>query len=182
MAILELLASGASGGLLGVVGSGINRAIGYFERKQAHEMNLELAHIEAVQSDKKQSHEIAMQQSNNTHVQKLHELNREARAQETEQEIAIMSQKGSWQGLNASIDNQTKSVAKSSQWVVDVQAGTRPLMTLLLWIMVMVIFIISEPTRAEIVAAVIFSASLATSWWFGDRAGLKHPKIGGAAK
>jgi len=36
MAILELLASGASGGFLGIIGSGINRAIGYFERKQAH--------------------------------------------------------------------------------------------------------------------------------------------------
>ena len=78
---LSLGLEAATGGLFGIVGTALGRVASYFERKQTF-----------LQEQQRWAHEY-----------KLHELNMQARAQETEMELALAAQAGSWAGLEASI-------------------------------------------------------------------------------
>lgn len=107
----------------------------------------------------------------------------QARAAETEQELAIVSQEGAWEGLRAS--HQTdQSIKKVHVWVNDIRALFRPFLTLVLWLIAAWIFWLviggalvewlKESDITDIVRymifSVFFSASTATVWWYGDRA------------
>ena len=91
-----------SGGLFGLLGSAVGVVAKYFQEKQRQTWERE-----------KWSHET-----------ELLRLNMEARAQETEQELAIVSQEGSWGGLSESIRAE-KSVKNVHTWVNDI-TGTVP--------------------------------------------------------
>ena len=135
----------AAGGLFGIVGTVLGRFAGYFERKQEH-----------VQERARWGHEY-----------KLHELNMAARHQETELELALSAQQGSWAGLEASIKAEA-ALGKASQWVINILRLVRPAITFVLWCITAAIFLITQ--ESAITEAAVFAATAATLWWFGDRA------------
>ena len=104
----------------------------------------------------------------------------EARAQETEQELAIVSQEGSWGGLSESIKAE-RSVKNVHTWVNDIRGLFRPFLTVLLWVLAGLVFYqvikgflvdwIGKTDTLELIRymvySVFFCASSATMWWFG---------------
>lgn len=152
--------SGA-GAVFGLFGSAIGQVSKYFQRKQEQKFQRE-----------KWGHAVALQ-----------ELNMKAKKQETEQELAIVSQQGAWSGLASSIQADA-AVAPASSWATDIKVLFRPALTVGLWVLAWLVFneILTGSLRqwmtdAEIkdiikymVYTVFFSASTAGVWWFGDRA------------
>ncbi|MGJ8563287.1 MAG: hypothetical protein ACSHXY_07010 [Alphaproteobacteria bacterium] len=143
--ILGLGIDAAAGGVFGILGTALGRAAGFFERGQSFK-----------QEQARWSHEL-----------KLHELQMQARSQETEMELALAAQAGSWKGLEASIKADT-ALGGSSQWVVNILRLVRPALTLTLWVITAAIFVVTQ--ESAIVEAAVFAATAATLWWFGDRA------------
>lgn len=142
---LTLGLDAVAGGLFGIVGTAFGRVAGYFERNQVHKQ----------------------EQARWGHEYKLHELNMQARHQETELEIALAAQQGSWKGLEASIKAEA-AIGKASLWVINMLRLVRPAITILLWLITMIIFLRTQDSA--IVDAAVFAATAATLWWFGDRA------------
>ena len=142
---LALGLDAAAGGLFGIIGTALGRFAGYFERRQQH----------------------TQERARWGHEYKLHELNMAAKHQETELELVLTAQQGSWAGLAASIKADA-ALGKSSQWVVDILRLVRPLITLSLWCITVIIFLQTEDSA--IIEAAVFAATAATLWWFGDRA------------
>lgn len=142
---LSLGLEAATGGLFGIFGTALGRFAGYFERKQNFKQ--EIARWD--------------------HEYKLHELNMLARAQETEMELALAAQAGSWAGLEASIQADA-GIGQAAQWVINILRLVRPVLTLLLWLITAWIF--ARTQNGAIVEAAVFAATAATLWWFGDRA------------
>lgn len=143
---LETLAvDAAAGGLFGLAGTAMGRVAGFFERRQNFR-----------QEQARWGHELS-----------LHQLNMQSRAQETEAELALIAQSGSWQGLQASF-KANAALGESSRWVVDTLRLVRPVLTLLLWLITGLIFL--QTQNGAVVDAAVFAATAATLWWFGDRA------------
>lgn len=151
--ILGLGVDAAAGGVFGLVGTVFGRVAGYFERKQTFK-----------QETARWAHELD-----------LHTLQMQARVQETELELAVAEQQGSWRGLQASIDAEAK-IGRASQWVVNTLRLVRPVLTLLLWLITAWIF--AKTQNGAIVEAAVFAATAATLWWFGDRAPKPMQRMG----
>jgi hypothetical protein len=143
--LVNLGLDAAAGGLFGIIGTALGRFAGYFERKQLH----------------------AQEQARWGHEYRLHELNMQARHQETELELALTAQEGSWRGLETSLKAEA-ALGKASRWVINLLRLVRPTLTLLLWAITAMIFIVTQDSA--IVDASVFAATAATLWWFGDRA------------
>ncbi len=143
--IVNLGLDAAAGGLFGMLGTALGRIAGYFERQQG----------------------FVQEQARWQHEYRLHELNMRAQAQETELEIELAAQAGSWKGLEASI-RADAALGKASLWVINLLRLVRPALTLFLWGIAAWIFAITH--RGEIADAAVFAATAATLWWFGDRA------------
>ncbi len=143
--IMTLGFEAATGGLFGIFGTALGRVAGFFERRQTHS-----------QEQARWGHEV-----------KLHELNMRARFQETEMELALAAQSGSWTGLEASI-RADASVGVASQWVVNILRLVRPALTFSLWLITAWIFFRTQ--NQAIAEAAVFAATASTLWWFGDRA------------
>ncbi len=151
--IAGLAASAAGGGLFGLAGTLIGRAAGIFERRQM------------------QTQERLRWQ----HEARLMELQHAARAAETESERKLIEASGAWDGLAASLEADA-AIGATYQWVNAVRAMTRPVLTLLLWVITLsVFFSATETARAGIIETATFAATAATLWWFGDRS----PRPGG---
>lgn len=152
--ILSLGLDAATGGLFGIFGTVMGRVAGYFEKKLSFKQ----------------------EQERWLHEYKLHELQMQARLQETELELALAAQAGSWKGLEASIKAEA-AIGRASQWVIDILRLVRPVLTLFLWAITAWIFHITK--NGAIVEAAVFAASAATLWWFGDRAIKPQPRLHG---
>lgn len=135
----------AAGGVFGLIGTALGRVAGFFERRD----------------------ENAQEQARWVHEYRLHELSMIARAQETENEIELAAQAGSWKGLEASILADS-AVGQASRWVINLLRLVRPSLTFLLWIITAGIFL--QTQNQAIAEAAVFAATAATLWWFGDRA------------
>lgn len=62
------------------------------------------------------------------------------------------------------------AIGDSYRWVNAVRALTRPLLTLLLWLITSLVwFGAAAEARTSIVETATFAATAATLWWFGDR-------------
>lgn len=145
--VAGLAASAAGGGLFGLIGTALGRVAGFFEARQAH------------------AHERARW----GHETKLLELQQVARAAETEAELALADTSGRWTGLTASMQAEA-AIGASYPWVNAVRGLTRPVLTLLLWLIAGGIWLGSEPgARTSITETATFAATAATLWWFGDR-------------
>ncbi len=143
--LLRFGADAMAGGVFGIIGTALGRVAGYFERKQTF-----------LQEEKRWGHEL-----------KLHELQMKASKQETEMELAIGAQKGSWDGLKASLIADA-NIGIAAQWVINILRLVRPSLTLLLWLITAWIF--AKTQDGDIANAAVFAATAATLWWFGDRA------------
>lgn len=145
--IVGLAASAARGGVFGLLGTVIGRAAGYFEQRQSH------------------AHERARWQ----HDAELIRLHRQARREEHAAAEQLAETSGSWAGLAASLQAEA-AIDDSYAWVNAVRALTRPVLTLLLWLITWLVFVASpEAEQVKIVETSTFAATAATLWWFGDR-------------
>ncbi|WP_444933630.1 hypothetical protein [Microbulbifer sp. JTAC008] len=157
--LLGVGASAVSGGLFGFLGSIAGQVSRYWQEKQRQEW----------------------EQKKWTHETELLELNMRAKSQETEAELALAAQAGSWSGLEASHLNAVDH--PSYPWVAAIKSLFRPLITVVLWCLAAWVFavvvndvseLLSAAERHELlmymVYSVFFTACTATAWWFGDRA------------
>lgn len=145
--IVGLAASAAGGGVFGLIGTVIGRIAGVVERRQ----------------------ENAQEQARWKHEAALMELQMKQRASELSGQESLAQTAGAWQGLAASMAAEA-SIGDSYRWVNAVRALTRPLLTLLLWLITsLVYFGAAAEARADIVDTATFAATAATLWWFGDR-------------
>ncbi|HRD29419.1 MAG TPA: hypothetical protein PLO65_14060 [Caulobacter sp.] len=157
------LAGGALGAAFGALGSILNRGLGIFEtREKRKDRQLEMAH-EVERWD---------------HDLKLAAEAREGRIEAAKQALARADAEGSWRGLDASLQAEA-GIGQSWPWVTAVRALTRPVLTLLLWLLFAVLFLsavsgaLDSATASGVVRTAVetiaFSASTALAWWFGDR-------------
>ncbi len=158
--LLGIGATAASGGIFGLLGSLIGGAFKFFQAKQAHKEKLEWA-------DK----EMAMAR-----------LDMERDTLAADNEARLIAAQGSWLGLRASY---AQDYGATYKWANAVKTLYRPLLTSGLLFLVWKIWddiqtgqaLIEYFTEAElkdvikyIVMSVVFTASTAAVWWFGDRA------------
>jgi Flp pilus assembly protein TadB len=102
-------------------------------------------------------------------VIELTQLQYTLRSQEKELEHEIAMDGAAVELRRASYEHDSKA-GKASQWVVDTLRMVRPSLTGALIILLAAIYFTSDATQQlEIVAAVIYMATSAVTWWFGDR-------------
>lgn len=148
--MLGTIATIASGGIMGMIGSVIGKGFALFDQYQQskskqqawqHELNLlELKHRYQQENDVKM-----MQQ--------------EQEKQETQLQIASY--------------HHDSSVGQGSIWVIDVLRLVRPILTLGLVFLTALVWFSAESTepelRKEITNTILFCTTAALTWWFGDR-------------
>ena len=143
-----LITSVLTGGATGLIGSLLSKGIGLFEATQKRK-------------DRALEYE-----------QELKLLDRQAalRKAETESELAIADAETTASLREASYRHDS-SLGNPHRWVVDVLRLVRPALTLFLLVTVFVIYTTTNDLEimAGIVDSVLFMASSAVTWWFGDR-------------
>lgn len=165
--ILGVSISGAGGALFGGMGALGGAVVKYFQRRQ----------------------EMSFQREKWDYEKDLFKLELENKRQEEEQELMVVSQKGSWDGLKASVQSESH-VGEVHKIVNDIKALYRPLLTTGLVIVTYFIFrdmlnilrhqeaylenVFSADTVRDIlmyiIYSVVFSTCTAITWWYGDRA------------
>ena len=164
----SVLGSAASGGLLGLAGSVLGGVFKWLGARQ----EMESRRLEYEQE------------------LKLQELQLRARQEETEQEIQLANTEGSWQALSDSYRADAATAERASPWAANIKTLFRPFLTVLLvalsaWIIWMLLGgalssrIGADTASALVIYAVqsvVFSASAAVLWWFGDRS-ISPPKL-----
>lgn len=163
MAILDLIAGGAGGGVLGLVGTIAGRFMAFKERKQKNAHDLKL--LEFKREDN--AHELAVLAQKGETAKALHAMNIERMNADTENEILITQQKGSWDNLANSYAHDS-AIGETSRWVNNALRLVRPAITFIMWIIVLIIFLMTKDE--EITKSVLFVGTTAAVWWFGDRA------------
>ncbi len=152
---MELILSLLTGGATGILGSLLGRVTGFFEKAQAQKFRQE-----------EWGHERA-----------LIEMQMRGRQGEWEHERAIAEADAAARMREASYAHDS-ATGRGSQWVVNVLRLVRPALTLAL-IALTAAFWFSldldttadgESLRGRIVAATLYLATAAVTWWFGDRA------------
>jgi hypothetical protein len=145
--IAGLAASAAGGGIFGLAGTLVGRAAHFLERRQDY-----------TQERARWAHQRAMLEAET--ATKLRILTAE------EQRAAI---EGAYSGLQASLAAEA-SIGETYIWVNAVRALTRPVLTLILWLITGAVFLTTtDAARASIIDTATFAATAATLWWFGDR-------------
>lgn len=101
----------------------------------------------------------------------MHKLQHDLRAAELETEREIVLEQASADLRRASYSHD-QSVGRSSRWVVNILRLVRPTLTAILIALVWYIYIRSDDLAQQesIIQSVIYMASSAVLWWFGDRA------------
>lgn len=180
-----IMVSGGAGGLFGIFGSFLNRGMSYFEKRADRQHQIEMAAINEQADLRRAGIEAKKSERDHEHLVKLHELNLEAQKGETEREVMVMRESGSWRGLEASHETARAEAEnfEGSTWVENYKAVTRPNLSYALWVLAGIIFCFSPAdVRLEMGQAVVFCATAATLWWFGDRAPKYKQMPSGAAR
>tara|TARA_R100000995_G_scaffold56712_1_gene28093 strand:- start:112 stop:570 length:459 start_codon:yes stop_codon:yes gene_type:complete len=143
--IFSVLTGGATGILGSVLGKVFNFVDVFIEEKKA-----------------KGEHERAME---------MHRLQSELRAEELENERAIVEEQASGAARSASYSMMT-GVEVPYPWVAAILRLMRPTLTIMLVGIVWYIYSISDDLAQQetIIQSVIYMSSTAVLWWFGDRA------------
>jgi len=146
--MFELLGTVLTGGVTGIIGSVIGKAFSF---------------LDAWQEEKKATNE-------HGRTIALLELQNKLGAEESEREMAITQAKIDADSRVASYSHDAVG-GTSSVWVIDLLRLVRPVLTFSLIFLVGILYFKAAPGgRATIEASVIYMASSATLWWFGDRA------------
>ena len=148
MGILGAITSVLTGGATGLIGSLLSKGIGIFEAQQKRK-------------DKQMDFE---------HELKLLDKQAALRTAETENELAIANAETAASLREASYAHDS-SMGKPSKFVVNILRLVRPALTLFLLALVGGIYFTTEDLglAAGIIESVLFMASSAVTWWFGDR-------------
>jgi hypothetical protein len=143
--ILSVLTGGATGILGSVLGKVFNFADVFIEEKKA-----------------KGEHERTME---------MHRLQSELRADELENELAIVQEQSAGAARAASY-NLMSGVEVPYPWVAAILRLMRPALTVMLVGLVFYIYATSHDfaQRETIIQSVVFLNSTCLLWWFGDRA------------
>jgi hypothetical protein len=149
----ELLGSVLTGGATGLLGMVVTSGLSIWEAKEKRE-TLKVT----------QSHELV-----------LLEKQAEIRGREIESEQAIAEMNAAAARLAASMEHDA-SYGKPSKAVGNVLRFFRPLLTLFLLGLVAAIYFTTRDlgTETEITNGVLYMATAAGLWWFGDRASEKR--------
>ena len=142
--------------ILGLAGSISTKIFGIFEKREERKMReLELEH----------------EARRWTHEKDMFKMQSQAKVAETEQEAFLMTVEGSYDGLQASMMQQTEALKGSSRWVKNILSMVRPSLTFIFVGIVVYISIFENPDdyRAAAIAAAIELAMMSVTWWFGDR-------------
>ena len=148
MGFLGLIGSVLTGGATGLVGSLLSKGIGLFEAHQRRkDRELDFAH-----------------------ELKLLDKQAELRTAETENELAIANAETAASLREASYAHDS-SLGNPHRWVVDTLRMVRPVLTLFLLTLVAGIYFTTDDfaMKAGVIESVLFMASSAVTWWFGDR-------------
>ncbi len=136
----DILGNVASGGLLGLLGTGVNFTLGYFQRKQEHAQRVESLKLEG-----------------------------ELAAAKTAGDVAVARETGAAQAFTASVESEAR-LPRSYAWVDAVRGLTRPFLTLFLLVLTWIIFYSAdEATRAYIAQNIVVTSVASVTWWFGQR-------------
>jgi hypothetical protein len=142
-AIIGGVLTGGTGGLLGVIGNGVNTWLAMKQQKQEHDYQLQLIPLQ---------------------------LN--ADIERTKAEVAKVQEAGAAAAFTAS-QEADKATGNESRWALDVKAMVRPACLLILAIAVVALYTAGELTsdmKAYVVQNVVTDFSMAVSWYFGARA------------
>ncbi|KZD12163.1 hypothetical protein [Oceanibaculum pacificum] len=148
MEILSFVSSILSGGATGLLGMLASAGIRILEaREKRQTLAIELAHAE-----------------------RLHLLQRETRAAETENERLLAELAGARDMRVASYEHD-RGYGRASQWVVNLLRLVRPALTLLLIGLTGLVFfqLYTDADRSRIVEMLIYATTAAIVWWFGAR-------------
>ena len=168
LGVLGMGATMASGGIFGFIGAITGAVAKHFQAQAAHKREIELRDWDMKMFDKQMA----------------------AKVQETENEIALVSAEGGWEGLNQSIQADASLAQHSGSIVNGVKSLFRPFLTTLLVIVTAYIFHVMwssltssdgailtifttdqiKDMLAYVIYSIVFSATTAVVWWFGDRA------------
>lgn len=136
----DILGNVASGGLLGLLGTGVNFALSYFQRRQEHAQRVEMLRLEA-----------------------------DVHAAKTAGDVAVAREAGASGAFVASQQAEAQ-IGRSYRWVEAVRALTRPGLTFLLVTLATLLrYSADAATRAYIDQNIIVTAVAAVTWWFGQR-------------
>jgi len=143
-----LISSVLTGGATGLIGSLLNKGIGLFEAAQKRKDRI----LEFEQELKLLDKQAAL------------------RTAETENELAIADAETTASLREASYRHDA-SLGNPHRWVVDTLRLVRPVLTSFLLIVVLIIFLTTNDfgMKAGIIESVLYMASSAVTWWFGDR-------------
>jgi hypothetical protein len=145
--MLDIMDSAVGGGIFGLVGTVLGRAATFFETKEKNK-----------QEQLRWQHDLEATR-----------LQADVDAARAEQSLVAAEVEGSFSGLQASIQADS-SITGTSPLVTDLRAMTRPVLTILLWLITILIFFYSnEDARQTVVSSAVFASISATLWWFGDR-------------
>ena len=146
--MFELLGTVLTGGATGIIGTILGKGIAIFEGYQKEKAT----HAEHLRT------------------MEMHRLQHELKSQELESERLIVQEQAASDLRRASYVHDS-SAGNSDTWVVNILRLVRPFITLLLIILVAILYFsnATEINRIEIVHSLIYMASSATLWWFGDR-------------
>jgi len=140
--ISDILLSLFGGGVTGLFGTLLGRVASIYEKKQERNFILQ-----------------------------KYELDAKLRSIETEKQLELTYLNTSQKALNASYKHDSSILVKSD-WVNNIRALVRPVLTFLLWLLVAGIYFNLEAIDDEkglIIESVIYATTTATVWWFGDR-------------
>lgn len=155
----NIIGAGAGGGILGVVGSVFGAVGQYFARKQ-----------EMQEAVFERAHEL-----------KLMEFEMQQSKVETENELAILQSQADAISKEKSYGLKNTS-RHASTWVNNLRSLFRPFLTVALWGLTLTVLLIIMKSPGlfssyeineilkYVVYSIVFSATTATVWWFGDRA------------
>lgn len=162
MDISSILGNAASGGLIGLGGSLAGQVVTYFKDKQAAQDAL------------------ATKQLDYAHEKEMAAIAGTAAQAAGARDQALARLTGEYEGLKASIADQTASTASVSGWTRDLLAVFRPVLTFMLMTGAMITAMDKIPfftPRAGTFDAFIQLSALAVAWWFGSRDQMKNCKV-----
>ena len=148
MGFLEIIGSVLTGGATGIIGSLIGKGFDVFNAVQKRK-------------DRVLDYE---------HELKLIELQRSGKQAEWESERAIVDAEISGSLREASYAHDVAG-GRPHRWIISTLRLVRPVLTALLIVLVAVFYFNADAgTQAGITESVLYMASSAVLWWFGDRA------------
>lgn len=155
--MLDFILSAASGGLLGVVGSVGKAAVGMLQQKQSNKHEESIAKVQADANVRIATIE----------AEKGVKL-ADARRAQIDSQAKVEDKKA----LQKAIDAEAKFVPTGIKTLDFIRGVNRPALTWALLVMSGLLFFsgyANDEIRASIADGVLFLASMATAYWFGDR-------------